>query len=114
MRVRVTTAHVSQHGHMRLYAGDSLAVGHRNTLHPEFVWCATDDGRAGWAPEALLDTTEPGCAVIQRDYDASHLTAAKGEVLTALERVGDWLFCENASGHAGWVHTDALEEVAGD
>jgi len=113
-RVRVTASRVSDHiDNVHMSAGDSIAVGHRNQQYPEFVWCATEDGHAGWAPEALLTTTGPDSAVAQRDYDASHLTVSKGEVLEALEQVGDWVFCRNASGRAGWVHDDALEEVPG-
>ena len=108
--VRALRSCVSDHiDDVRLRAGDSVAVGHRNQQYPEFVWCATEDGHAGWAPEAFLETTGSGSAVALRDYDAAHLTVSKGEVLEALEQVGDWVRCRNDAGREGWVRSDALE-----
>jgi hypothetical protein len=112
-RVRVTASRVSDHiDDVHLRAGDSVAVGHRNQQYPEFVWCATEDGHAGWAPEACLEMTGPGSAVSLREYDAAHLTVSKGEVLEALEQVGDWVRCRNDAGREGWVRSDALEPAA--
>jgi hypothetical protein len=111
-RVRVTTSRVSDHiEDISFHAGDTLVVGHRNQQYPEFVWCATEDGRHGWAPEEALEMTGTGSAVALRDYDAAHLTVSRGEILEALEQVGDWIFSRNAAGRAGWVRSDALEEV---
>ena len=114
-RVRVTASRVSDHiDDVQVHTGDAIAVGHRNQQYPEFVWCATEDGHAGWAPEALLEATAPGSAVARCDYDAAHLTVSKGEVLEALEQVGDWVRCRNDAGREGWVRIDALEEVPED
>jgi len=114
-RVRVNTSRARDHiENISFWAGDDLVVGHRNQQYPEFVWCATEDGHAGWAPEALLEATAPGSAVARCDYDAAHLTVSKGEVLEALEQVGDWVRCRNDAGREGWVRIDALEEVPED
>jgi hypothetical protein len=112
-RMRVTASRVSDHiDDVRLRAGDSIVVGHRNQQYPEFVWCATEDGHHGWAPEEFLEMTGPGTAVALRDYAAAHLTVSRGEILEALEQVGSWIFCRNASGRSGWVRVDALEPAA--
>jgi Variant SH3 domain len=80
-RMRVTASRVSDHiDDVRLRAGDSI-----------------------------LEMTGPGTAVALRDYAAAHLTVSRGEILEALEQVGSWIFCRNASGRSGWVRTDALE-----
>jgi hypothetical protein len=114
-RVRVTASRVSDHiDDVRLHAGDFVAVGHRNQQYPDFVWCATEDGHAGWAPVEFLEMTGPASAVALRDYAATHLTVARGDVLEALETIGSWVFCRNASGREGWVHVDALEAVSED
>jgi len=111
-RVRVTSSRVSDHvDDVRLSAGDSIAVGHRNQQYPEFVWCATEDGHHGWAPEECLAMQGPRSAVALRDYAAAHLTVSRGEIIEALEQVGSWVFCRNAAGRTGWVRVDALEEV---
>jgi len=114
-RVRVTMSRVSDHvDDVRLSVGDSIAVGHRNQQYPEFVWCATEDGHHGWAPEECLEMQGPRSAVALRDYAAAHLTVSRGETLEALEQVGSWVFCRNAAGRTGWVLVDALEEVPED
>lgn len=113
--VRVTVSRVSDHiDDVRLCAGDSIAVGHRNQQYPEFVWCATEDGRHGWAPGDSLEMTGPASAISLRDYDAAHLTVSRGEVLVALEQVGDWVLCRNRAGRQGWVRADAVQEVQKD
>ena len=114
-RVRVTASRVSDHvDDVRLRTGDAIAVGHRNQQYPEFVWCATEDGHHGWAPEECLEMRGPRSAVALSDYAAAHLTVSRGETLEALEQIGSWVFCRNASGRSGWVHIDALEEAGED
>jgi len=109
-RVRVTASRVSDHiDDVHLHAGDTVAVGHRNQQYPEFLWCATEDGHHGWAPEESLEMTGRASAVAQCDYDAAHLTVSKGEALEALAQVGDWVRCRNDAGREGWVRSDALE-----
>ena len=86
--VRVTTPCTrEQIQEIRMRAGDSVAVGHRNQQHPAFVWCATEDGHHGWVPEDYLSMTGAHSAVARRDYDSTHLTAGEAEDLEVLERV---------------------------
>ena len=91
--------------------GDALVVGHRNQQYPEFVWCATEDGHHGWAPETFIEMTGPASAVALRDYDAAHLTVSAGESLAAREQVGAWLRCRNARGLEGWVLAECVDEA---
>lgn len=109
-RVRVTTSRARDHiENIRFRAGDGLVVGHRNQQYPEFVWCATEDGHAGWVPETRLQMTGPGEAIATSDYDAAQLTVVKDEILDVLERTGSWWRCRNASGVEGWAPSDSLE-----
>jgi SH3-like domain-containing protein len=111
-RVRVTASRARDHiENLRLQAGDDLVVGHRNQQYPEFVWCAAEDGHAGWVPEALLQTTADHEAVALHAYDASQLTVVKDEILEVLEQVGDWRRCRNAGGVEGWAPATILEPV---
>ena len=112
--VRVARSCVSVHiNDVRFCDGDSLVVGHRNQQYPEFVWCATENGDHGWVPETFIEMTGRASAVARRDYDAAHLTASAGESLSARERVGAWLRCQNARGLEGWVPVQCVVEVPG-
>jgi hypothetical protein len=111
-RVRVATPCTrEQVQEIRVRAGDSLAVGHRNQQHPEFVWSATEDGHHGWVPEDYLEMTGARSAVARRDYDSTHLTVVVDEDLTVLEQVGDYLLCRTAAGVTGWVRASCVHEL---
>ena len=70
-RVRVATSCTrEQVQEIRIHAGDSLAVGHRNQQHPAFVWSATEDGHHGWVPEEYIELVHGRDAVALRDYDS--------------------------------------------
>ncbi len=96
---------------IRVHAGDSLAVGHRNLQHPAFVWSATEDGHHGWVPEDYIEILSGRDAVARRDYDSTHLTVIEGEALGVLDQVGDYLLCRNAAGVAGWVPESCVEDT---
>ena len=110
--VRVARSCVSVHiDDVRFRDGDDLVIGHRNQQCPEFVWCATEDGHHGWAPETFVAMTGLTSAVALRDYDAAHLTVCAGESVTAVEQVGGWLRCRDAGGPEGWVPVQCVAET---
>jgi hypothetical protein len=110
--VRVVTACArEQIQEIRIRAGDSLSVGHRNQQHPAFVWCATEDGHHGWVPEDYIEVRADRDAVARRAYDSAHLTVVAGEALEVLEQAGDYLLCRNAGGVEGWVQAACVEEM---
>jgi hypothetical protein len=96
---------------IRVRAGDSLAVGHRNQQHPAFVWCATEDGHHGWVPEDYIERTGERSAVARREYDSTHLTVSEDEALDVLEQVDDYLLCRNAVGAEGWVPVACVRDL---
>ena len=111
-RVRVITACArEQVQEIRIRAGESLFVGHRNQQHPAFVWSATEDGHHCWVPEEYVDIVDGRTARARRDYDSTHLTVAPGETLDVLEQVEDYLLCRSASGVQGWVRESCVEET---
>lgn len=111
--VRVVTSCMrEQVQEIRFRKGDSLSVGHRNQQHPAFVWSATEDGHHGWVPGDYIEIVGGGHdAVARRDYDSTHLTVSSGEWLEAIDQVGDYLLCRNATGAEGWVPEACVEQV---
>ena len=113
--VRVTTSRARDHiENIRFQAGDALAVGHRNQQYPEFVWCAAEDGHAGWVPEARFRMTGTGEAIAASAYDAAQLTVVKDEILEVVECTDSWCRCRNAGGVEGWVPVTILTAVSAD
>lgn len=111
-QVRVVTSCTrEQVQEIRVRAGDSLSVGHRNQQHPAFIWSAAEDGHHGWVPEEYIEIVQGRDARALRDYDSTHLTVAAGETLDVLEQVGDYLFCRSATGITGWVPESCVEET---
>ncbi len=94
-----------------LHAGDNVAVGHRNQQHPDFVWCAAENGHHGWVPEEYLEMTGRRSAVARRAYDSTHLTVVADEELDVLEQVGGYLLCRTAAGVEGWVRASCVDEL---
>jgi hypothetical protein len=114
-RACVTASRARDHiENIRFRVGDVLAVGHRNQQYPEFVWCASEDGHAGWVPEVRIQMTGPGEAIATSDYDASQLTVVKGELLDVVECTEHWCRCRNAGGVEGWVPVTILTAVPED
>ncbi len=114
-RVRVTASRASEHvQEIRIHEGDCLCVGHRNQLHPAFVWCATEDGHHGSVPERYIEMRSAGDAVARRDYDSTHLTATEGEALDVLDEVDDFLRCRSAAGVIGWVPASGVAAITED
>jgi hypothetical protein len=114
-RVRVTKSRARDHiENIRFQAGAYLVVGRRNLQYPEFVWCATEDGQAGWVPEMRFEMTGPGEAIATSAHDAAQLTVVKDEILEVVARTDSWWLCRNSSGAEGWVPAGSLEPVPED
>lgn len=94
---------------IRIVPDDEVAVGHRDTEWPAFVFVTTTEG-SGWVPERYLNADRPTAKVIHA-YDTQELQATTGTVLTLIEDDPDsgWSWCVSADGQAGWVPRRALE-----
>jgi hypothetical protein len=114
-RVRVTASRPCDHVvTIHIGPGDVVGVGHRNQQYPEFLWCASENGRQGWVAEAFLEMSGEKEAVALREYDAAQLTVIEGELLDVLEQQGIWTLCRNAAGAQGWVPATILEDAGTD
>jgi hypothetical protein len=110
--VRVVTAHVPRAGEpLKLRAGDEVRVGRRDEEFPAWTWCETDDGGSGWIPEAYVAREAPEFdrGSVLRDYDATELAAAPGDVLDVIDEEGGWLWCRSGDGAEGWVPARNVE-----
>jgi hypothetical protein len=111
--LRVSVSRARDHiENIRIRQGESVVVGHRNQQYPVFLWCAAEDGHAGWVPEEFLHMDSQREATALRDYDAAQLTVVKGELVEGLERAGVWIRCRNGAGTEGWVPETCLEPAA--
>jgi SH3-like domain-containing protein len=109
-RVRVMRSHItSDPDPVRFVTGDVLSIGHHDQQWRSYVWCTDQSGHAGWVPDSRLQMTDTHEAIALRDYDATELTVAKGELLDVLEEAGGWLRCRTSRGHEGWVPGDSTE-----
>ena len=94
-------------------AGEQVAATNRveewrETPGWTWRWCRDDQGREGWAPEALL-AVAGDVATLREDYDARELTVAPGARLTVERELAGWAFCRaEDDGAHGWVPLDCL------
>lgn len=78
---------------IKLRAGDAVVVGRRDEEYPAWRWCRSADGREGWVPEEILRLGAEGdAATATRDYDATELDVAAGEVVIVGQRRGGWVW----------------------
>lgn len=109
-RVRAIRAHVtSDPNPVRFRTGDTLGVGHHDQQWTAYVWGTDQAGRAGWVPDEYLEMTGEHNATALRDYDATELTVATGDLLDVLDEAGGWYLCRTGSGVSGWVPGDVVE-----
>jgi hypothetical protein len=101
--VQVKAAHHSKYPRpIRFSAGDFVLVGRCDEAFPGWIWTTTVDGNSGWAPEALLEVSEPA-AVAREAYNARELDTVVGESLQVFRSLAGWLWVRNAVGEEGWV-----------
>ncbi len=109
--VRVTEDYESAYPDpILLKAGDEVTISDRESEWAGWLWCATIDGRCGWVPEGYLRRQgDKGFALC--DYDATELTAVRGELLEVILEESEWYWCRDAEGHEGWLPVSHVEET---
>lgn len=100
---RVHTARqVSYPDPLAIRVGDVLRVGANDDEWPAFVWCTDLAGKSGWVPERYI-AREGDRGTVLRDYEATELEIAEGDVLAILDEEGGWFWCRDARDRYGWV-----------
>lgn len=87
---------VANGARVRLTGREELWDGHL------WLWAVAEDGRQGWVPDSLIDTSGDG-AIASRDYSAIELTVAAGETVELVRETHGWAWCRNRTGAEGWV-----------
>jgi len=85
-----------------LKKGENVKVGKRDSEWVGWIWCITEDGNEGWAPENILDINQTE-AVVVSDYNATELSVVVGEELEMYHRESGWVWCRRSNGDEGWV-----------
>jgi hypothetical protein len=90
--------------------GERLGWERRESEWPGWLWCTHSSGRCGWVPESWLELADE-TAVLLRDYSATELSVAPGQVLFASLFESGWAWATNEDGEEGWVPLDNLERM---
>jgi len=93
----------------RFEAGDTVALGKRDTEWPAFVFVTARDG-SGWVPFRHVDTTSSPPRM-RTAYDTQEIPASEGEVVHLLrdDPESGWVWCRKTDGREGWLPHRALE-----
>lgn len=108
----VTRAHVSKYPDpVRAVFGDQVGTGETDAEFPGWVRITDTEGRAGWAPEAMLAAGKDGTAVFVEDYDATELNVSPGDRVIIHRELAGWLRVSTPGGRLGWIPASAIAET---
>jgi SH3-like domain-containing protein len=95
---------------IQLLAGDALSVGGEDEEFPGWRWCRGRDGREGWVPVELIDSSG-ATATITEHYSAAELAVHVGESLAVERSFHQWLLVSRPNGERGWIPASHVESV---
>lgn len=95
---------------IKVVSGDIVKVGKRDKGWPGWIWCTTQDDKASWVPENILNIKNEKATVIQ-DYDATEMTVVVGEKLVLFQEESGWVWCKNQTGKQGWVPIENIKKI---
>ena len=108
-RAIVTHAYTTSYPEpLRLTQGARVDIGDRESEWPGWLWCTAADGTQGWVPASWLKRTG-ATGILLRDYDATELTAPKGETVAVLSAEAGWYWCRTDDGRVGWLPAEHLK-----
>ncbi|WP_053959392.1 hypothetical protein [Sulfobacillus thermosulfidooxidans] len=97
---------------LRLYSGEMVSVGRRDTDWSSWLWCTTESGQGAWVPEQFLHVWDDNRAVVTTDYDSTELTVSPGDLVTGTQIVGGWVWSKNSQSEEGWVPLENLTQIS--
>lgn len=108
---RVIREHKRSYEGIRFRCGEPVALGRRDTHWSSWLWCTTASGASAWVPEQLLKILDPTRAVVTTDYNSIELTVSPGELVTGMQVLAGWIWCQNAHDDEGWVPLGNLQLI---
>jgi hypothetical protein len=78
-------------------AGEVVRLGKRDTEWPGWVWCTSEAGKSGWAPEALIEAGGD-TGRIRSDYSAVELALQPGDLLVLYRELSGWYWATDEAG----------------
>ncbi len=88
--------------------GEVVTPSKKDKDYPGWVWCATQDGKASWVPERILQIKNDN-ATVTEDYEATELSVKEGDVITTFQSESGWVWCEKENGEQGWVPLENID-----
>jgi GNAT superfamily N-acetyltransferase len=94
---------------IKLVVGDPVAIEKWETDPRWLGWgfCKDQNGVSGWVSEKYLQI-DGQRAVATKDYDATELTVASGEIVRVEREDFGWAWVQNQKHEAGWVPLENL------
>jgi SH3-like domain-containing protein len=115
MRGRLTIDYTVQYADpINVSDGDPVTVVRPDEQFTRWRWCVAADGREGWVPETALSTTEAGPARMTAPYEATELSARRGDIVEILREFDGFLWARSADGRLGWLPEAAIERLDDD
>jgi hypothetical protein len=107
----VISAHRSEFPDPLIFrTGEELRFADKETEWPGWVWCTSQAGKSGWAPQAYVRREGDG-GVALVDYDATELSVDVGQELLMGTQESGWIWCTDQAGQSGWVPAENVERI---
>jgi len=91
-----------------LKKGEHVKTGKKDNRWVGWIWCKTENGNEGWAPENILEINQTE-ALVTADYNATELSVAVGEELELFQRESGWVWCHRQNGDEGWIPLECFD-----
>jgi hypothetical protein len=95
-----------------LHPGDRVTVGDRDTEWTAYLWCTARNGASGWVPQDYILMADDGSATATIEYSTIELPVEIGDIVSGYQSAGNWTWCVDDEGRAGWVPNRALNRVS--
>lgn len=89
-----------------------IVVGKEKTTQWEgWLYCENEQRIKGWVPKAFLNKIpiKKNSFKFNRDYNASEITASKGEFVEIKEIESGWALVVSETGKIGWIPLENLD-----